>query len=176
MKRILLLWVLCMVHYLGFAQKSDINNFLVKENLLKNSKLAIIAADSLNVPNEHINGVYTFSVSGFTQSLKFNDGLAVLPLQIDKSTFVYIKHQNDAGTHSKLVYVYKKDLDLTPYTINSLWLFIIPVILVIVAFAFRKLIIFAVLIFLLFIYFNHSNGLHFGTFFESIFDGLKNLF
>ncbi|WP_316806391.1 hypothetical protein [Pedobacter agri] len=176
MKRILLIFSLCLVSCLGLAQTAAINNFLVKENLLKNNKLAIIAADSLNVPNENINGTYTFSVSGFTQILKFNDGIAVLPLPIDKSTFVYIKHQNDTGTHSKLVYVYKKDTDLTPYSINSLWLFIIPIALVIIAFAFRKLIIFVVVAFLIFVYFNHSSGLNIGTFFESIFDGLRNLF
>lgn len=176
MKRILLIFSLCLVSCLGLAQTAAINNFLVKENLLKNNKLAIIAADSLNVPNENINGTYTFSVSGFTQILKFNDGIAVLPLPIDKSTFVYIKHQNDTGTHSKLVYVYKKDTDLTPYAINSLWLFIIPIALVIIAFAFRKLIIFVVVAFLIFVYFNHSSGLNIGTFFESIFDGLRNLF
>ncbi len=176
MKRIYVLLSLCLIGFFGYAQTASINNFLVKENLLKNNKLAIIAADSLNNPNENINGNYTFSVSGFTQILKFNDGIAVLPLQIAKSTFVYIKHQNDSGTHSKLVYVYKKDSDLSPHAINSLWMFLIPIILVIIAFAFRKLIIFVVLVFLVFVYFNHSSGLNLATFFESIFDALKNLF
>ena len=176
MKRGFFLILLCLCGFFGAAQTAAINNFIVKENLLKNNKLAIIAADSLDVPNENINGIYTFSVGGFTQSLRFNDGIAVLPLPIERSTFVYLKHQNDSGTHSKLVYVYKKDSDLTPYPINSLWLFIIPIVLVILAFAFRKLIIFAVIIFLVFVYFNHSSGLNLSTFFESIFDGLKNLF
>jgi len=176
MKRGFIFIFLCLSGLFSFAQTAAINNFIVKENLLKNNKLAIIAADSLDVPNENINGIYTFSVSGFTQSLKFNDGIAVLPLPIERSTFVYLKHQNDSGTHSKLVYVYKKDSDLTPYPINSLWLFIIPIVLVILAFAFRKLIIFAVIIFLVFVYFNHSSGLNLSTFFESIFDALKNLF
>ena len=176
MKLGFILFSLCLISFFGFAQTSEINNFLVKENLLKNNKLAIIAADSLDNPNENINGIYTFSVSGFTQSLKFNDGIAVLPLPIERSTFIYLKHKNDSGTHSKLVYVYKKENDLSPHAINSLWLFIIPVLLVIIAFAFRKLIIFAVIIFLVFVYFNHSSGLNLATFFESIFDGLKNLF
>lgn len=175
MKNIFLLLSLCLLCTAAFAQTSAIDNFLIKENLLKNNKLAIIAADSLNVPKEIINGTYTFSINGFTQQLRFHDGVAVLQLPIEKSTFVYIKHQNDKGTHSKLVYVYKKDNDLTPYAINSLWLFLIPIILVILAFAFRKLIIFAVIIFLAFVYFNHSSGLNLSTFFESIFDALKNL-
>ncbi len=160
----------------AFSQKLDINNFIIKESLLKNSKLAIIAADSLENPLEQINGVYTFTISGFSQSLRFNDGVAVVPLQLERSAFVYIKHQNDQGTHSKLVYVYKKDGSLNPYTVNSMWLVIIPLIIVVIVFLFRKLLILGIIIFLVLIYFNHSSGLGIGTFFETIFDALKRLF
>ena len=160
----------------GYAQSADINNFIVKESLLKNSKLAIIAADSLDKPIERVNGIYTFSVSGFTQEVKFSDGVAVLPLPLESSAFVYIKHQNDKGTHSKLFYVYKKDGNLTPYAFNSLWLVLFPVIVIVLGFLFRKFIIVAIILLLIFIYFNHSNGLSLGTFFETIFDGLKSAF
>ena len=176
MKRISLLFFLFLAYASAFAQNADINNFIVKESLLKNSKLAIIAADSLDHPIEKINGVYTFTVSGFTQSITFNDGVAVLPLQLERSAFVYLKHQNDTGTHSKLLYVYKKDGTLNPYTINSMWLILFPVILVFLAFAFRKFIIIAVILLLVFFYLNHSNGLNVSTFFETVFDGLKKLF
>ena len=176
MKRIYLLVLLLVVCGAGFAQDANVNNFIVKESLLKNSKLAIIATDSLENPLESINGNYTFTVSGFTQELKFNDGIAILPLPLERSSFVYIKHQNDAGTHSKLVYVYKKDGTLNPYAISSFWLVLFPVIIVFLALAFRKFIIVAVIMLLIFIYFNHSNGLSIGTFFESIFDGLKSVF
>ena len=159
----------------AFAQQSNINNFLVKESLLKNSKLAIIAADSLNNPIEQINGLYTFSVSGFAHPLKFNDGVAVLPMQLERSAFVYIKHVNDLGTHSKLVYVYKSEGNLTPYMISTMWLILFPLIVIFAAFMFRKLIIVAIIVLLIFIYFNHSNGLDLSTFFESIFDSLKRL-
>ncbi len=140
-----------------FAKNSNINNFIVKESLLKNSKLAIIAADSLNNPIETINGIYT------------------LPLTIAKSTFVYIKHQNDKGTHGKLLYVYKKEGDLNPFTISRIFLIIVPLIIVILAFAFKKFIYIAVILLLIFMYFNHSNGLNISTFFETTFDYLKNL-
>ncbi|MET1054010.1 MAG: hypothetical protein ABWY16_01780 [Pedobacter sp.] len=176
MKTIFYCLLLSLISVSAFAQKSDINNFIVKESLLKNSKLAIIAADSLEQPVETINGLYTFTVSGFTQPLKFNDGVAILPMQLDKSSFVYIKHQNDSGTHSKLLYIYKKDGSLNPFTINSLWLVLFPLLLIFLAFAFRKLIIIVVIILLVYIYFNHSNGLQLSTFFESIFDSLKRAF
>ena len=176
MKHILLMLLLLVAAGRGYAQKANINNFIVKEGLLKNSKLAIIATDSLEKPMEQINGIYTFSVSGFTQVLKFNGGVAILPLPLEKSTFVYIKHVNDAGTHSKLVYVYKKEGNLNPYHISSMWLIIFPLAVIFIALAFRRLIIVAVIILLIFFYFNHSNGLGVGTFFETIFDTLKRAF
>jgi len=175
MKRYLFLLLLT-ISSAAFSQKVDINNFIVKESLLKNSKLAIIAADSLEQPLEGINGLYTFSVSGFSQSLKFNGGVAVVPLQLERSSFVYIKHENSNGTHSKLLYVYKKDGSLTPYQISSIWLIIFPVIIIVMIFAFRRFIIIGVILLLVFIYFNHSNGLSVGTFFETIFDTLKRAF
>lgn len=176
MKKIYYILLLVLLGGQAFAQTADINNFIVKESLLKNSKLAIIAADSLEQPMENINGVYTFTVSGFTQYLKFNDGIATLPLQLAKSSFIYIKHQNDRGTHSKLLYIYKKDGSLNPFTINSLWLVLFPLLVIFIAFAFRKLLIFGIIILLIFFYFNHSNGLNISTFFETIFDGLKRAF
>ncbi len=157
------------------AQEFDINNFLVKENLLKNSKLAIIAADSLANPIEKINGTYTFVVSGFTQILTFNDGIAILPLQIDKSTFVYIKHQNDEGTISKLIYVYKKEGSLNPFTVSRIFLIVIPLVIIFLVFAFKKFIYLGIILILAFMYFNISNGLDISTFFETTFDYLRNL-
>ncbi|WP_219226820.1 hypothetical protein [Pedobacter antarcticus] len=176
MKTLLSCLILLLFTGNAYSQKAEINNFLVKEGLLKNSKLAIIAADSLDQPLERINGLYTFTVSGFTQPLKFNEGVAVLPMQLERSAFVYIKHENERGTHSKLLYVYKKDGNLNPIAINSMWLILIPLLLVFIAFAFRKLIIFVVILLLVFMYFNHSNGLNLSTFFETVFDTLKTLF
>ncbi|WP_129716577.1 hypothetical protein [Pedobacter sp. SYP-B3415] len=176
MKKLFLLIVISLFASTTFAQGVSINNFLIKESLLKNSKLAVIAADSTGNPLEKINGTYTFSVSGFTQVLRFQDGVALLPLSIERSTFVYIKHKNEAGTHSKLVYVYKKENNLNPFTISTLWLVLIPLIIVFIAFAFKRLIIIAVIVLLVFFYFSHSNGLNVSTFFETIFDSLKNLF
>jgi hypothetical protein len=167
--------ILLFVATTSFSQNANINNFIVKESLLKNSKLAIIAADSLDNPLETINGIYTFSVSGFSQEVTFANGVAVLPLKINKSTFVYLKHENDNGTHSKLLYVFKKDGNLNPITIKRIFLIIIPLIIIILAFAFKKFIYIAVILLLIFMYFNHSNGLNLSTFFETMIDYLKNL-
>lgn len=153
-----------------------IDNFIVKENLLKNEKIAIIAADSSESPNETINGTFNFSVNGFKQALVFNDGVAVCPLQIEKSAFVFIKHLNENGTTSNLYFIYKKDSNLTPYKISWYLLLIIPVGLILIGYMFRKLIGLIILVFVAFSYFNYSKGLSIPTFFESIFDGIRNVF
>ncbi len=176
MKKSFFFFFILLISQISLAQNTAINNFTVKENLLKNSKIAIIAADSLNIPDERINGTYTFSLSGFTQELSFNNGVAVVPMMIEKSTFVYIKHNNEQGTHSKLVYIYKKDNNLSPFTLSGWWLVVIPAIIILLAFMFRKFIIIACILLIIYVYFNYSNGLSIGTFFETLFDGLKNLF
>jgi hypothetical protein len=153
-----------------------IDNFIVKENLLKNEKIAIIAADSLENPNEHINGTFNFSVNGFKQELVFNNGVAVCPLQIEKSAFVFIKHLNETGTHSNLYYIHKKDANLNPYKISWFLLLIIPIGLILIGYMFRKLIGLVILVLVVFSYFNYSKGLSIPTFFESIIDGIKNVF
>ncbi|MDA9555868.1 hypothetical protein N9R54_06515 [Pelobium sp.] len=153
-----------------------INSFTVKENLLKNDKLAIIATDSLAHPLENINGTFNFSVNGFKQSLYFNNGVAVCSLPIEKSSFVFIKHENENGSHSNLYYVVKHDGELNPIRISWYLLLAIPIGLILIGYMFRKLIGLIIFILVAIVYFNFSKGLSIPTFFESIFDGLKNLF
>lgn len=170
--------ILCLFSYLGYSAglKQAINHFIVKENLLKNEKIAIIATDSLENPLESINGVFNFSVNGFKQELQFNDGVAVCPLQIEKSAFIFIKHSNDFGNHSNLYYVYKKEKDLSAYKISWVFLIAIPILLILIGYMFRKLIGFVVFALVLFLYFNYSKGLTIPTFLESVLDGIRNLF
>ena len=153
-----------------------INNFVVKENLLKNNKIAIIAADENEKPIESLNGTFQFSINGFLQELKFNDGVAVAPQPIDKSTFLYLRHENETGTHGKLYYIYKKDDTISPYKINWLVLVLIPLAIVVIATLFRKFIIIGGIILVAFLIFNAKNGLGIPTFFDTVFDGLKGLF
>jgi len=160
----------------SLSRPMAINNFIVKENLLKNDKIAIIACDAADTPLENIRGTFQFSINGFKQALKFNDGVAIAPQQIDKSTFIYLRHENEEGAHGKLYYVIKKEHDLKPIKINWLLLVLIPLILIILATMFRKFILIAAALLIILYLFNTSNGLNIPTFFSTIFDGLKSIF
>ncbi len=157
-------------------QQIAIANFIIKENLLKNDKIAIIACNEAEKPLESINGTFQFSINGFKQELKFNDGVAVSPQQIDKSTFIYLRHENESGTHSKLYYVIKKEDNLNPVKINWLLLVLIPLGIIVLATMFRKFIIIAGILLISIYFFNSSNGLNLPTFFQTVFDGLKSVF
>jgi len=153
-----------------------INNFIVKENLYKNNQLAIIAADSEEKPIEDLSGTFKFSINGFEQELKFNNGAAVVPQPISKSTFIYIRHENEAGNQGKLYYVIKKYDMLNPIKISWLVLVLVPALIILIAMMFRKFILIAGILLIVLFYFNTSNGLKISTFFDTVYDGLKNLF
>lgn len=153
-----------------------IKNFIVKENLFKNNQLAIIAANQDEKPLENLNGTFKFSINGFEQELKFNNGAAVIPQPISKSTFIYIRHENESGNQGKLYYVIKKYDMINPIKISWLILVLVPAIIILLAMMFRKFIIIAGILLLVMFYFNTSNGLKISTFFDTVFDGLKNLF
>jgi hypothetical protein len=157
------------------GQDVAITNFMIKENLLKNNKIAIIATDSLDIPIESLNGTFQFSINGFGQELKFNDGVAVMTQPINKSTFIYLRHENESGTHGKLYYVYQKGDSINPIKISWWVLVIIPLILIVFAALFRKFIVVAVILLIGIFYYNSSQGLKIPTFFDTIFDGIRNL-
>lgn len=181
--KLLTLCLLFLATFSVFSQTSSdkfnqiaINNFIVKENLLKNDKIAIIACDANERPLENVSGTFQFSINGFKQALRFNEGVAVSPQQIDKSTFIYLRHENETGTHGKLYYVIKKDLDLKLIKINWILLVLVPLIVVILATMFRKFILIAAALLIILFIFNSSNGLKMGTFFETVIDGLRSIF
>jgi hypothetical protein len=153
-----------------------LNNFIVKENLYKNNQLAVIAADGEENPIDNLNGTFIFSINGFEQELKFNNGAAVIAQPISKSTFIYIRHENESGNQGKLYYVIRKFDMINPIKISWMILVIIPVLIILLAMMFRKFIIIASILLIVLFYFNSSNGLNISTFFATVFDGLKNLF
>lgn len=177
MKKLLLIFCLITAaHSFAFADKTAINNFVVKENPFAVDEVAVVATDTAGVIQENVNGVFTFVMNGFTEELKFDKGTAFYRHKLDRSTFLYAKHMNDSGTHAILYYIYKHDSKLSPFHISWVLLIAIPLLLVLLAYMFKRFIIIAVVIFCIFLYFNYHNGLSIPTFFESIIDGLKNMF
>lgn len=160
----------------AWADTITINHFIIKDNPFGQSQVAIVATDTADVVQENVNGIFTFAVNGFEQPLTFNKGVAFYSPKIEKSIFLYLRHNNDAGTHAKLYYVYKSNDKLLPLHISWGWLLVIPLSLILLGYLFKRFIIIAVIIFLIFIYFNHHSGMDFHTFFESILDGLKTMF
>ncbi|WP_295648271.1 hypothetical protein [uncultured Mucilaginibacter sp.] len=160
----------------AFADPISIKNFAVKENPFGKDELAIVATDTAGVIQEGINGTFKFSINGFDEDLAFEHGTALYHRKLYKSSFLYVKHSDDAGSNSILYYIFKQDAKLTPVRISWIVLIAIPCILILLGYMFRKLIILAIVLFCLFVYFNHHSGLDIGTFFETVFDGIKHLF
>lgn len=161
---------------LSHAEGIAINHFVVKDNPFGKNELAIVATDSLQNPQENVNGVFNFTVNGFSEELTFTKGVAFYSHKLEKSIFLYLRHTNDSGTHTMLYYVYKHDDKLSPWHISWVWLLVIPLALILLGYLFKRFIIIAAIIFIIFFYFNHHSGLSIPTFFESIIDGLKNMF
>ncbi|WP_257668538.1 hypothetical protein [Parapedobacter tibetensis] len=153
---------------------SGINHFIIKENLIKNGKLAIIATDADENPIETISGTYQFVINGFKQELKFNEGVAVTPNAIETSAFVFIKHRNQGGSHGRLYYVLKNDKGLNPIAINWYYLILIPAVILLVAYFFKRLMILAILALVGLFIFNYSKGLDLENIFETIVHGIKD--
>lgn len=153
-----------------------IKNFIIKENLIQNDKLAILTCDSLEKPMDNINGTFQFVMNGFNYALKFQDGVAITPNKIENSTFINIKHKNIEGTISNLFYVLKKDSGLTIYKVNWFYLLIIPIGLFLVSMLFKRFIWLAVVLLGIYLYYNSKKGLNMMSFIEVILDGVKSFF
>ena len=158
------------------AAPQYISNFIVKENLTQNGKLAIIAVDSLDNPMERINGTYLFSINGFEQQLAFHDGIAVVKHPLESSTFVFFKHKNQENSVGKLYYIYKSNESLKPIKIYGMLLLIIPALLLLIGYTFKRLLSTIVVLAIIYAYFNYSKGLDLSKVFESAFMALKNFF
>jgi hypothetical protein len=174
-----LLFIVCLVVLsagFAFADTIAINHFVIKENPFAKDEIAVVATDTANNILEKVNGAFSFSVNGFQEQLRFDKGTAFYRHKLERSSFLYVKHVNDSGTHSILYYVYKGDNKLVPVHISWIVLLAIPLLLVLLAYLFKRFIILAIIIFCIFLYFNHHHGLSIPTFFESIIDGLKGLF
>lgn len=163
------------VQPLPLTNYQKIDNFMVKENLTANGKIAIIAVDSADIAQDHINGTFKFSINGFEQALTFHNGVAVASHPISESTFVFFKHKNHDKTIGKLYFLYKKDNKITPFKINGLLLIIIPTIILLIAYTFKRLLSTFLILALIYGYFSFNKGLSISQILESAFHVLKNL-
>ncbi len=147
---------------------------MVKENLTQNGKLAIIAIDSADTPMEHINGTFLFSLNGFQQELAFHDGVAVIKHPLESSTFVFFKHQNQDQAIGKFYYIHKSDNNLKPIKIQGWLLLLIPAVILLIAYAFKRFIAVFITLAIVFVYFHYSKGLDISQLLESIFLSIRN--
>lgn len=176
MKKILFVVLLMCAGSLAFADTITIKQFVIKENPFADSEIAVVAVDSAGAVEQSVEGVFAFTINGFQEQMRFEKGTAFYRHKLDKSAFFYVKHLNTDGMHSMLYYIYKQDGKLRPMHVSWMLLVIIPLALVLLGYMFKRFIIIAIVIFCIFLYFNHHNGLTMPTFFESIFDGLRGLF
>ncbi|MFI5139925.1 MAG: hypothetical protein ACHQIM_19040, partial [Sphingobacteriales bacterium] len=103
MKKIfIVLCLLCAPAMFVFADTITvaINHFVIKENPFAKNEVAIVATDTAGAVQENVNGTFSFSVNGFQDTLHFDKGTAFYRHKIERSTFLYVRHQNDSGTHS----------------------------------------------------------------------------
>lgn len=175
-KLFLLVSLLVLSASFALADTIAIKHFVIKENPFAKSEVAVVATDTAGIIQENINGVFTFTMNGFEEQLTFDKGTAFYRHKIDKSTFLYARHQNDKGSTGILYYIYKHDDKLSPWHISWILLLAIPCGLVLLAYMFKRFIIIAIIIFCIFLYFNYHNNLSIPTFFQSVIDGLKGLF
>lgn len=177
--RIIVIFLFFSFPFWSFATNTGnllIKNFIIKENLIQNDKLAILACDSLEKPMDNINGTFQFVMNGFNYALNFQDGVAITPNKIENSTFINIKHKNSEGTTSNLFYVLKKDTGLTIYKVNWFYLLIIPLGLLLGSMLFKRFIWLAVILLGIYFYYNTQKGLNVMSFIEVILDGIKSFF
>jgi len=158
------------------GQYQRIQQFVVKENLTANGKIAIIAVDSVENADESINGTFKFTINGFEQKLDFHEGVAVPSHPIDGSTFVYFKHKNQEGSVGKLYFLYNKDNKITPIKINGMLLLIIPALILLIAYTFKRFLSTFVVLAVIYAYFSYSKGLSMIQLLESAYQTLKNFF
>ena len=170
-----LLIILFFATLLHAQRGRGIDHFVVKENLIKNGKLAIIATDADENPTDSVSGTYQFVINGFNQELKFNEGIAITPNAIETSAFVFIKHRNQQGSQGRLYYVLKNNNGLNPIAINWYYLILIPAVILLIAYLFKRLMVLAIVVLIGFFIFNYSKGLDLENIFETITHGIKSV-
>ena len=134
--------------------KVPIHDFKLSPALFENNSIHIKALNEAGDEDILVNGRYTFSVNGFEKHLLFLGGSAEYPDNLTSSTFLYMKCGPVDRPVSRLFYVYRTAAGLAPFKISLFWLLVIPIILILGSFVFKRLIILAFIIIVLFFLFN----------------------
>src|SRR5882757_7893149 len=78
-----------------FADTISINHFVIKENPFAKNEIAVVATDTAGNIQENVNGIFTFSINCFSEEMTFDKGTAFYRHKLDKSSFIYARHNND---------------------------------------------------------------------------------
>lgn len=170
----ILFFVLVSIKAFGIPN-NGIVNFEIKEYITNNNKLAIVALDSLKQAEDQLKGTYRFSINGFVNDLEFHNGVALIPQSIESSTFIFVKHKNIDQSFGKYYYIFKKGDNLKTFELNGLTLLLIPLLLLFIAYIFKRFLFTFIVLAGIFLYFYLSKGLDVGQLIESVFFSLKNL-
>jgi len=157
------------------AQQQRIDNFIVRENPAQNGELAVIVVDSADRPLEHIDGTFRFSLNGFQQDLVFRNGTAAVQHPLESSTFVFFKHQNREKSIGWFYYVHKSANSLFPIKVHGWLLLIVPAVLLLLAYAFKRFILAFIVLAVVFVYFHQTKGLAVPHLLESVFLSIRDL-
>lgn len=150
---LLLFFIICSVSGTASA-RVRIHDFKLSPALFENNSIHIKALDEAGDEDISVNGRYSFTVNGFEKSLLFIAGNAAYPDNLKSSTFLYMKVGSVEKPVSRLFYVYRSDAGLVPFKISLFWLILIPVLLIMGSFVFKRLIVLVIIIFFLFFLFN----------------------
>lgn len=160
-----------------FSSKANaIHDFEVKEYITNDGTLAIVVLDSAKQVDKTVEGTFRFIINGFDHSLSFQQGVAVFPQALSNSSFVFFKHQSNGNEEvGKYYYIIMSDTGLKTVELNGLTLLLVPVVILFIAYVFRRFMFVFVLLALVFLYFYFVKGLEFGPFIDHMFFSLKKL-
>ncbi len=146
-----------------FANEKSIKDFkLVTEN----NQLNIRILDEEGKVQKDINENILFVFNGFEVLLRFSNGEAVYPPKLKESTLTFIK----VNGISKIYVLFLKDSFSRAYEIPRWWLFLIPILVLILCFLFRKLLYVAIGILIIMVLLGKTDVLK--TWFQVIIDAI----
>lgn len=169
----------CGIAFKGFSENKtnkEANNFTIvdfKLEMDENSNgLVVYTLDSNAHIDSTISGVFPFEINQIIQNLQFSNGRAVYPNAIKSKQFLFL--QKDNPNASKFYYVIHGEIFHKIIQIPLWLLWFIPLIMLILAYLFRKIIILIFL--LLFFGFFYFGGMDFSAMMNVLKEGFMSIF